>query len=186
MTSEDTPKPTSSQGSADGRSPFDWPDGLTIDLFGQVRARVKLSQARLEAEMSQTICGPTGIPSSLQIALEKSLASRLPLKSIGLMASAMTWMHWVTLSGRRFFRLSVSAKTMRALGFTLRATPTATANQASPSMAKWVGCAGIEVTPQTWCQRMGFPAEWLSCAPSATPSSHKSRQSLSQRSRKST
>jgi len=166
----------SSPASGDGLSPCGSPAGLTTDLFGQVRVPVRLSRARLEAETSQPTCGPRGSPSSLQTALEGSLASRLPTKELGSIASAMTWTHWVTKSGRRFFRLSLSERTIRALGFTLWATPTATANQACASMAKWPGCNGIEVTPESWCRRMGYPAEWLSLAPSATPSSLKSRQ----------
>jgi len=170
---------TSSPASVDGRLPFDSLDGPMIDLFGQVHAPVRYSQARLEAGTSRTISGRHGSPSSLQVALEKSLASRLPTKALGLIASAMIWTHWVTKSGRRFFRLSVSEKTMRARGFILWATPTATANQACASMAKWPGCRGIEVSLEAWCHRMGYPREWLSLAPSETPSSLKSRRNSS-------
>jgi hypothetical protein len=169
----------SSPASADGPTPSVSPGGPTTDLFGQVRVPVRLSQARLEAATSRQTDGPIGSPSSLQVALEQSLASRLPIRGLGSIASAMTWVHWITKSGRRFFRLSVSEKTMRARGFTLWATPTATANQACASMAKWPGCNGIEVTHEAWCRRMGYPPEWLSLAPSATPSFLKSRQSLS-------
>lgn len=170
---------TSSLASADGLLPFGLLAGPTIDLFGQVHAPVRYSQARLGAGTSRMTSGLHGSPSSLQFALEKSLASRLPTRALGLIASAMTWTHWVTKSGRRFFRLSVSEKTMRARGFILWATPTATANQACASMAKWPGCRGIEVSLEAWCHRMGYPREWLSLAPSETPSFLKSRQNSS-------
>lgn len=172
----DTPNATSSPGLGDGASHSEWRDGPTIDLFGQVVVPVRFSLARLEAATPRKIFGRHGYPSSLQCALEKSLANRLPIRGLGSIASAMTWVHWVTKSGRRFFRLSASERTMRALGFTLWATPTATANQACASMAKHPGCRGIEVTPESWCRRMGYPPEWLSLAPSETPSSRKSRQ----------
>lgn len=172
-TSAATLNAISSPASADGGSPSGSPAGLTIDLFGQAHVPVRLSQARLEAATSPMTFGRHGSPSSLQVALERSLASRLPTKDLGSIASAMTWIHWVTKSGRRFFRLSVSEKTIRARGFTLWATPTATANQDCASMAKWPGCNGIKVSPEAWCRRMGYPPEWLSLAPSATRSSRK-------------
>ena len=84
-------------------------------------------------------------------------------------ASAMTWKPWVIPSGRQFYRLTVSRKTILENGFTLLATPTRTANQAAPSMRKHPGCIGIEVTPQKWRTRMGYPAEWAECAPMGIP-----------------
>lgn len=96
----------------------------------------------------------------------------------GSMASAMTWRYWTTKSGRRFCHLSLSAKTMRALGCTLSATPTAKANQACPSMRKWIGCRSItEVSPEAWRRRMGYPIGWQHCEPTVMRSIRSSRRS---------
>jgi hypothetical protein len=180
MTSRDTTKHISSQELEAGPSHSGWPDGQA-DMFGQEAVRVSRSQQRLEGlareQTMSAIYGPSGSGLSLQDRLNGSLVSRLPLPALGLIASAMTWKQSVTPSGRRFFRLSVSAKTISDIGFTLRATPTATANQDAPSMMKHKGCRGIEVTPKSWCERMGYPLEWL-YEGLAMPSSRKSRQSL--------
>jgi hypothetical protein len=80
MTSAATRRRTSSPGSAGGRSRSDLPDGLTTDLFGQVRAPVRLSQARLEAKRSRTTSGPHGSPSSLQVALERLFGEQVAHK----------------------------------------------------------------------------------------------------------
>jgi hypothetical protein len=170
-----------SPGSADGASPLDTLDGQMTDLFGQEVAHVSRSVVRHEAGTfggkTGAISGPFGALSSLNARLALSLASRLPMRAIGSMKSAMTWKVWVTPSGRRFCRLAVSVQTMRGLGFSLFATPTATANQACKSMQKHPGCRGIEETPEMWRERMGYPAEWDDCAPTVTPSSRKSRPS---------
>ena len=168
-----TTSATSSPASAAGLSPCGSPGGPLTDLFGQVLVPVRLSLARQEVERPRRISGPHGHRSSLQNDLERSLVSKLPNKELGSIASAMTWVHWVTKSGRRFCRLSLSVQTMRGLGFTLSATPTAAANQACRSMRKWPGCADIEITPEAWRRRMGFPPAWDGCAPTATRSSRK-------------
>jgi len=108
------------------------------------------------------------------VGLVSYLASRLPRRGLGSMASAMTWKEWATPSGRLFCRLAVSGSIMLASGFTLRARPTAKANQAAPSMRKWRGCRGLIVTPETWCRRMGYPIAWLSCGDLAMQSFRKS------------
>src|SRR4051794_9820970 len=83
LTSPDILNATSLPASAAGLSPFGSPVGPTIDLFGQVHVPVRYSQARLEAGTSRPISGRYGSPSSLQSALEKSLANRLPTKALG-------------------------------------------------------------------------------------------------------
>jgi hypothetical protein len=178
MMSEDTSGYTSLQGSGAGTTRFRCPD--TLDLFGRVPAPANHSRLRLEVgkiggKTFASISGLIGDGSSLNSHLLRSLVNRLPKLEIGSMKFAMTWKLWVTPSGRRFSRLAVSVKTMRALGFTLFATPTAKANQNCPSMVKWPGCRGIDMNPQTWAERMGYPAEWDACAPTATRSSRNSR-----------
>ena len=183
-TSEATPNAISSPASADGHMPSLLPDGPMTDLFGQEVAPVSHSQARLEAgklggKTMDGISGLIGSASSLNARLTRSLVSRLPKPEIGSMKSAMTWKRWVTPSGRQFCRLAVSVSTMRALGFTLLATPTATANQAAPSMMKHRGCRGIVVSPETWRDRMGYEPAWLFLAPSEMPSPQSSPPSSS-------
>lgn len=152
-------------------------DGPMTVLSGPEAARANSAAAQREEETTQMTFGLNFAESSLQSALESCLASRLPVPSIGLTASAMTWRPWITKSGRQFCRLSVSVQTMRALGFTLYATPTATANQACPSMQKHPGCRGLEVSPSRNLERMGYPPDWLSCGERAMQSFHKSRRS---------
>jgi len=177
MTSEDSSSAISSPASADGAMHFAYLDGLTTESAGRSHAPARSSRQRLEADRLRLICGRSSGASSLQTALACSLASKFPTREAGSMASAMTWKRWATQSGRQFCRLAVSASTMRALGFGLSATPTATANQACASMQKWIGCRGVTVTPASWAKRMGYPITWLRCLASAMPSSRKLRRS---------
>ncbi len=169
--SPDTPNAISSPASVDGRLHCASLAGLTTDLFGRALALASPTARPLEDATFARISGLSSGASSWHVALTDILASRLMRRGLGWMASALIWKEWVTPSGRRFYRLTVSVKTMAANGFSLKATPTAKANQDCPSMRKWPGCRGIEVSPEAWCQRMGYPIEWLSCAPLATPSS---------------
>lgn len=182
-TSGDSLSSTLSPALPDGPMPCALPDGPMTDLFGQALVPVSPSVRRLEAGTlagkTIAISGPLGDASSLNARLALSLASRLPLPGTGSMASAMTWKAWVTPSGRRFSRLAVSVSTMRALGFSLFATPTASANQSCRSMQKWPGCRGIVVTPGVWRRRMGLPIDWQVCAPTVTRSSRPSRRNSS-------
>lgn len=173
-TCEDSSSVTSLPASVDGVTRSDSPDGLTIEKYGADHLHVFRIPAPPEVGASLRTCGLHSDDSSQRVALQSLLESRLTRLGLGWMASALTWRHWDTPSGRRFSRLTVSVKTMHANGFTLRATPTSTANQSAPSMQKHPGCRGLVVTPETWCQRMGYPAEWLACAPLETPSSRKS------------
>jgi len=172
----------SSPESADGVMPCAWPDGPTMPPSGPARVPASRFRARREVATdgyrTTGICGPHGTGLSLQTRLERCLANRLPLQTIGLQASAMTWKPWITTSERRFSRLSLSAATMRAIGCTLWATPTATANQSAPSMQKHPGCRGLVVTPDAWRLRMGYPREWLSVG-LATPLSRPLRRNSS-------
>lgn len=165
LTLLDIPSAISSQASADGPLRCDMQDGQTSAQCGPVRVPVSHSQALREVATSgcsaSATYGQPGKRLSLNDGLRLSLANRLPKPQIGSIKSAMTWKQWTTPSGRRFCRLAVSVTTMRGLGYSLRATPTATANQSAPSMSKHPGCKGLEVTPHAWCLRMGFPILWL-------------------------
>jgi len=95
--------------------------------------------------------------------------------------SAKWWLIWKgsdTKSRHRLkFRLVPSDTITSARASGLLATPTATANQAAPSMAKHPGCSGIDLSPETIERRMGYPPGWTVCEPSATPSCPKSPKS---------
>ncbi len=175
MILKDTSRFTSSRVSGDGPSRLSLQDGKAP--CGRVPVPVSRSpRLGAVAQTEMPIFGPHGGSSSLQADLELSLVSRLPTKAAGSIASAMIWEPWITKSGRRFCRLAASAKTISDLGFSLSATPTAKANQNCPSMRKWPGCRDIEVSPDEWGRRMGYPSEWLDCAPTEMPSSRRSRR----------
>ena len=142
-----SPSAISSQGSEDGRKPSSLPAGPPQKLYGLAPVLAKGSPVRLEAATMQTTYGRYGFRSSRQAALERSLVSRLPLGG-GSIVSATILSPWVMRSGRRFCRLSVSAKTISDTGFTLHATPTATANQAAPSIDQASGMQGHKSFPR--------------------------------------
>lgn len=88
----------------------------------------------------------------------------------------LTWKLAITPSSRlsRFRLVPSDAITGgRATGFVH--TPTSTANLASPSMKKWPSCRDVIVSPESYAERMGYPPEWLDCAPSGTLSTRVSR-----------
>src|SRR4051812_28001520 len=93
-TCEDTPNATSSPASADGLTPCGSPDGPIVGLSGQGLALVSHFQAPAvaagHASGLKDISGPPGASLSLQIALERSLVSRLPKPPTGIPSSAMT------------------------------------------------------------------------------------------------
>lgn len=169
-----------SPGSAAGRTRSLSLVGLAIGLYGQVRAPVNPRVLPRVGETWRETSGQIGVLSSLNVALTHSLVSRLSADP-GSIASLLTCGVWTTPSGLRFFRLSASVKTINENGFILWGTPTATANQACPSMRKWPGCRGMEVSPEAFARRMGYQHEWLRCLDLAMPLSRKSRKSSSKR-----
>ena len=186
MTFEDLLNVISSPELAAGRTPSGSPAGPTTGPCGPAPAPANLSAPRPgDAAVGPRVISTSGLhggPLSLNAHLALSLANRLPTPEIGLMASAMTWNHWATKSGRQFFRLAVSVSIMSDIGCTLSATPTATANQSAPSMQKHPGCRLLEVSPKTWRERMGYPAAWGSCGATAMQSCRKSLWNSSGRS----
>ena len=173
-TLKDSRSAISLQESADGPMPSVSPDGQATDPSGQAPVPVSRFRALPGGELPEKTSGLNGQElswhqSHLPFSGNKSLGV------LGLIGCAMSWKKWATPSGRKFDRLSVSVKTISDIGFTLLATPTATANQNCRSMKKHPGCQGIEVSPEAWRKRMGFPPEWDDCAPTGTLSSRKSR-----------
>ena len=168
MTCADIPSVTSSPESADGVTRSGSQDGPKIDLFGREVARVLRIRQPPEGATSMPTYGRTFGISLRRARLLLYLESKLQARGLGWLASALTWKPLDIGSNTTTCRLTVSARIMRENGFILRATPTATANQAAKSMEKWPGCRGIEVSPEEWCRRMGYPAAWLAYAPSET------------------
>jgi hypothetical protein len=80
-TSPDIPNAISSPGSADGASPCDLPDGMTLDLFGQAPAPASPSAPPVRARrpMTSATSGPTGSGLSEMFDRQSSLASRSPV-----------------------------------------------------------------------------------------------------------
>lgn len=111
--SEATRNATSSPESADGATPSDSPDGMTLDLFGQEAAPASPFPARASKRATQThvISGPSGFGSSASAALQQSLASRLQrqLDGAGSTLYRLTWKRRVTPSGRQYSQLAASA-----------------------------------------------------------------------------
>lgn len=70
---------TSSQESEGGPTPFNLPDGIQTDLFGQAVAPVKVSQSQdnVKVQMTSVTFGGNGFASSESQSLQQSLASKL-------------------------------------------------------------------------------------------------------------
>lgn len=92
----------SSQASADGPSPCDERDGLTLDLFGQEAApvsRSRSSASRLDTQTHGTF-GRLGLGSSASDDLQRSLANNLRRHLAGSDLCEVIWKRWVTPWGR--------------------------------------------------------------------------------------
>lgn len=88
----------SSQASADGPSPCDERDGLTLDLFGQEAApvsRSRSSASRLDTQTHGTF-GRLGLGSSASDDLQRSLANNLRRHLAGSDLCEVIWKRWVT------------------------------------------------------------------------------------------
>lgn len=96
----------SSQASADGRSPCEERDGLTLDLFGQEVApasRSRSSASRLDRQTHGTF-GRLGLGSSASDDLQRSLANNLRPLLAGSDLCEVIWKRWVTPWGRSLSR----------------------------------------------------------------------------------
>lgn len=91
-----------SQASADGPSPCEQRDGLTLDLFGQEAvpaSRSRCSAGRLDMQTHGTF-GRLGLGSSASDDLQRSLANSLRLRLAGSDLCEVIWKRWVTPWGR--------------------------------------------------------------------------------------
>ena len=108
----DTLNATSSQGSGDGLSLFDWQAGRTKGPSGQEVAPASpsvLLENKAEA-MTKGISGLSGFGSSASVVLTESLANRLRerLGSGGSIEFSQTWKMKVTPAGRRYWAHTAS------------------------------------------------------------------------------
>jgi hypothetical protein len=177
-----------------GATPSDSPDGPMTDLFGQVVALASLSlaPALVAAPPTTATSGPTGSISSASAALQSSLESKLKqrLTTAGSTWFKLTWKAKITPAGRSVCLLRASAlpTTGSACGSWL--TPNANEDAAGSlrgNMQKMLthqakerdpeGCAaGMQLNANLARWLMGIPVDWHTCAPTATPSSRKSRK----------
>ena len=176
-------------------------DGQIVFLYGLDHALVSPSPWResRKASVTQDIFGLSGSGSSESLSLQSSLASRLRalLDLGGSKLFKLTWKERVTPSGLRICALRARALHTSGSdsGGSRMPTPTATDWKRTPikntyadlklrpkgtdDLAKWAlresGIQHGRLVPDLWRWAMGFPPTWAACAPTAMPSSRKSR-----------
>jgi len=195
--SEDTISATSSPESVDGPSPSDSQDGPMTDLFGLALAPVSRSQPQAKgvaATMSATY-GLRSSASSASVRLQQSLASRLQerLASRGSTMYSLTWKAQATPQRRQLCQLAASERRTNDRECFGLPTPSARDWKDSGDPRKLAAIllrpsGNQATTPRIWARRfgtlmppsfarllMGYPAEWDDCAPTAMPSSRRTR-----------
>lgn len=206
LTSPATPSAISSPVSADGRLPCVLPAGPMAAPSGQAPAPASpILPPPMNGSVGSMIpatSGRSGSVSSSPSALTQSLASRLTTALPGSTERLLIWSRRALPSGRSIFRLVPSMRPTSACEPSLWPTPTVqdAENKAGPS--QWVRntwalnvqvvahSLGVTSRPESLdavgglapgfaCWLMGYPAEWDACAPTAMPSSRKSRRSSS-------
>ncbi len=104
----------SSPALGDGRSRFDWQDGLSIEAFGPAPALVSHSRAQAKAEgrTTRVTFGRSSVVSSASAALQSSLANRLRarLDGCGSPLFSLTWKRWPIAQQAPICALRASAR----------------------------------------------------------------------------
>lgn len=165
---------------------FSETDGPTaIEAWSMWSLRVSpapCSRKRLEGETSQRTYGPK--PQSALAVFDRDSRCWKTWTLFGTRGADSlefleTWPRSGSMrNGECFRREDAEPPTIApASGFWL-ATPTATANQAAPSMQKHPGCRawGGRIDPESFEWAMGMPTGWTECAPLET---HRFREWLS-------
>ena len=186
MTSRDTPSATSSPESADGATPCASRDGLMTDLFGQAVVPASPSaiwgkeQSNKMAATYGRIGQGSSMSSSQTLSLANKLMKRLPLA--GLMMSSMTWKKKRTPALRSYYQLVVSVPRNNETEFSFLPTVC----KGRHGMGGSQGCKKAkQMLGRDWYYHheaawlMGFPKAWQLSAPTAMPSSRKSRRNSS-------
>jgi len=179
-----------------GATPCALPDGPRTDLFGRAVAPVSPSapQAPKKAPLMIDTSGLSGSISSASAALESSLVNKLKqrLTTDGSILFNLIWKVKATPAGRLVSLLRVSKRPISGNVSGSWPTPNANEDAAGSLRGKmqWmltheaksrdlVGYeAGKQLNPALARWLMGLPPAWDACAPTATPSSRKSRKSL--------
>lgn len=132
QTSLDLDNGTFSPASADGATHSDLPESLTTPTSGPAPVRVSPSRPRARGAERATldIFGRHGSHSSVSVALQSSLESRLrvPMDSCGSTLFSLTWNDVVTPSGRRILARLASVRRTPGTDSTSWPTPTRAAS----------------------------------------------------------
>lgn len=203
MNLNDTSSVISSPVSVDGAEPCVSPDGLTLDLFGQVLAPVNrsaLEQLTKHKEQAITAIFGRAFPNSLASAnLQSSLENRLETQFLGLGGTEPRWIlkRKLTPLRQQYSEVMQSARYTSARGSTGWPTPVARdgkdvsrfnaflsqRQRHSPSMATKLLEAGVpwQAIGPIYCLAMGYPSKWFASLLKAlgTQSSRKSPLSSS-------
>ena len=180
---------TSLPESAAGVTHSGLPDGMTAEISGPDRAHASRGQRLVAgaATVTSATNGRSGFGSSESVALQQLLESRLRARGFGSTVYSLTWKVWVTPAGRRICRLRASAPRKIAPGCGFWPTPRAAGGKAGPDYAKTGRSrTGISLPTAlggmpnpTWLAwLMGYPAQWISAAPSVTQSSRSLQRNL--------
>ena len=169
-------------------------DGQTTDTSGPAPVLASRSRSRAGDAASPTsvTSGLSGTNSSRSDDLQRSLASRLLPLLIGSDLCEVTWKPWVTPWGQCLSKPRARVRT--TFGTDIGSWPTPRAEKIDgysspgygPTLQQVViadtsgSSAPMEnrgaLNPEFVCWLMGYPQEWVNCAPSETPSTRGRRR----------
>jgi hypothetical protein len=206
--SEDLFRSTCSLESADGPTPCASPDGPTTSRSGPAHVHVSRFRSRDsdKAMPTDATCGPLFTASSPSAALQSCLENRLraAMDLNGSLEFVLTWKVMAMPSGPPICALRASARRTTESGYISWPTPTLSMSQpgsdvsitgqrpdkthatvSTQFVARRISglssrpSKGGDLNPAHSCWLMGSPPAWLSCTPSETQLSLKSRRSSS-------